>query len=69
MTERLAASIEEVATMTSQSRWSVEEKLRLGHYRAKKSGRRTLVVIDSVKQDFDALPDATFNPSRRALHK
>jgi hypothetical protein len=39
-------------------------KLRRGVYRAKKSGRRTLIYFASVKEHAETLPDAKFAPPR-----
>jgi hypothetical protein len=57
-------SIADTAAMTAESVWTVKEKLRTGEYTAKKSGRRTIVVFQSVKDHWARLPDATFNPSK-----
>jgi excisionase family DNA binding protein len=59
-------SIAEAATYTAESQWTVKDKLRRGIYRAKKSGRRTLVDMASVKAHLADLPDAKFaKPSPR----
>jgi len=50
---------------TGESRWTVNNHLRLGHYRAKKSGRRTLIIPDSVREYWATLPDATYAPPRQ----
>lgn len=63
--EPVLISIADAATYTGESVWTVKERLRLGIYRAKKSGRRTLVTLESVKAFVDALPDATFRPGRQ----
>ncbi len=55
-------SIAEAAQATGESIWSVKQRLRAGIYRAKKSGKRTLVVPESVKEYAAGLPDATFAP-------
>jgi hypothetical protein len=65
--EPLGLSINDVAKMTGESSWTVKHKLRLGIYKAKKSGRRTIIVYSSVKQHFANLPEAKFlPPTRRA---
>jgi hypothetical protein len=64
--EPLYASIKEIAARTGESEWTVKDKLRRGVYRAKKSGRRTLVLWDSVKEHLAALPDAKFMQPTRA---
>jgi len=58
-------SIAAVADYMAESQWTVKNKLRLGIYVAKKSGRRTLVVFESVKQHAASLPDASFAAPRR----
>jgi hypothetical protein len=63
--EKLGSSIKEVASSTGQSEWLVKHKLRKGRYRAKKEGRRTIIINESVREDFENLPDATFAPPRR----
>jgi hypothetical protein len=49
----------------AESVWTTKDKLRRGIYRAKKSGRRTLIEFASVKAAAEALPTATFAPPRR----
>jgi hypothetical protein len=61
----LGLSIKETAAMTSESEWQVKEHLRRGEYRAKKSGRRTIIIYQSVEDHWNSLPDATFKPSKR----
>ena len=63
------AGIDAVASYTGESPWTVKHKLRLGMYRARKSGRRTLVEMASVKQHLAALPDAKFAPPRNPKKK
>jgi hypothetical protein len=57
-------SIEATAAYMAESIWTTKDKLRRGVYRAKKSGRRTLVEFESVKAAAAALPDAKFAPPR-----
>jgi hypothetical protein len=59
LVEPLGLSIKTTAAITGESEWQVKEKLRTGTYQAKKSGRRTIVIYQSVKAAFDALPDWT----------
>lgn len=61
----LGLSIKETAAITGESTWQVKQKLRNGTYKAKKSGRRTLVIYETVRAAWDNLPDATFKPLRR----
>ena len=66
--DALAWSIDTVALKTSECRYTVKTKARLGIYRAWKSGRRTLIDPQSVKDHIASLPVATFlpMPTRRA---
>ncbi len=57
-------SISDVAALTSECEWSVKRKLREGIYRAKKSGRRTLIELASVRGYVASLPEAKFAPPR-----
>jgi hypothetical protein len=61
----LGLSIKKVAEITGESTWQVKEKLRNGIYKAKKSGRRTIVIYATVKAAWDRLPDAKFQPLKR----
>jgi hypothetical protein len=62
----LGLSIKETAAITAESVWQVKQKLRGGTYKAKKSGRRTIVTYASVEAAWNRLPDATFKkPSNR----
>jgi hypothetical protein len=63
--EPLGLSIKKTAEITGESPWQVKEKLRNGTYKAKKSGRRTIVIYQTVKAAWASLPDATFKPSKR----
>jgi hypothetical protein len=63
--EPIFLSIEDTALMTGESEWTVKDKLRLGTYEAKKSGRRTLIVYESVKRAAANLPDAKFASPRK----
>jgi hypothetical protein len=55
-------SIADAARYTGESEWTVKHRLRLGIYKAKKSGRRTLVIFATVKTHTKSLPDAMFAP-------
>ena len=68
LAEPLGVSIADAAKMTGESTWTVKMKLRQGIYRAKKSGRRTIIIFESVKAHWATLPDAKFlaPPERRA---
>jgi hypothetical protein len=58
-------SIRAVAAFMAESVWTTKQKLRSGIYRAKKSGRRTLIEFASVKAAAESLPVAKFAPVRR----
>ena len=47
--EPLFVSIAEAARFVGQSEWTIKQRLRTGIYRARKSGRRTLVEFESIK--------------------
>lgn len=64
--EPLALSIDDTAATTGESSWTVKQRLRRGDYKAKKAGRRTLVVYQSIKDFWERLPEATFMPPKRA---
>jgi hypothetical protein len=55
--EPIGLSVEQTAEVTGESTWRVYEKIKNGTYRAKKSGARTLVDAQSVKEAYNALPD------------
>jgi hypothetical protein len=55
----LGISIKKTAEITSESEWQVKERLRRGEYKAKKSGRRTIVIYQSVEDRWNSLPDWT----------
>jgi hypothetical protein len=57
-------SIAAVAHYTGESQWAVKDKLRRKKYRAKKSGRRTLIDLSSVDEHLAALPEAKFATPR-----
>jgi hypothetical protein len=62
--EKLGASIREIAELTGESTWAVKDKLRKGTYRGRKSGRRTIVEFQSVREAWENLPIAKFAPPR-----
>jgi hypothetical protein len=65
----LGLSIKETAAITGESQWQVKQKLRDGTYKAKKSGRRTIVVFQSVEDAWNSLPDATFKAPTKRKHE
>lgn len=58
-------SIDVASKIDGTSPWSVKEKLRKGIYVAKKSGRRTIVNLEIVRDHVKSLPNATFRPPLR----
>jgi hypothetical protein len=56
----LGVSIKQAAEITGESQWTVKRKLRDGTYKARKSGRRTILCFASIEAAWNALPDATF---------
>jgi hypothetical protein len=63
--DELGWSIEDTSRRTSECTWTVKQRLRAGEYKAKKSGRRTIVIPSSVRAYFAGLPDAHFAPPRQ----
>jgi len=59
----LVLSIADTAKVTSESEWTVKDKLRKGVYRARKSGRRTLIEFSSIREHWESLPRAKFAPT------
>jgi excisionase family DNA binding protein len=55
-------SVRETAAALGISEWSVKMLLRAGKLRAKKSGRRTLVLRQSRSEYVASLPVATYLP-------
>jgi hypothetical protein len=62
--EPISVSIAETARLTGESEWQVKDKLRKRIYAGKKSGRRTLIIYESVKQHIATLSDATYAAPR-----
>jgi len=56
----LGVSIKQAAEITSESEWTVKQKLRSGLYKAKKAARRTIIIYESIEKAWNALPDASF---------
>jgi hypothetical protein len=56
--EPLALSVDQTARATGESRSQVYNRIGLGQYRAIKSGARTLILYESIKQRFASLPPA-----------
>jgi hypothetical protein len=60
----LGVSIKQAAELTGESIWQVKQKLRAGTYKAKKSGRRTIIIFSSIEKAWEALPAAKFQPPK-----
>jgi excisionase family DNA binding protein len=58
----IAATIVNVSRQTGLSRSEIYRLLALGKLKAVKSGRSTLVLMDSVLEHMASLPPATFRP-------
>ena len=62
--EKLSGTMQEVMEVTGQSRSMVKVKLANGTYRARKNGRRVLIEMQSVYDDWERLPVAVYAPLR-----
>ena len=62
--EPLALTIEQTQQATGESRTQVYARIGTGEYQAVKSGRRTLIIFESIKRRIAALPPAKIKPSR-----
>ena len=58
--EAMTGSIENTSRLTGWSRSEIYRRLAAGDIRAVKSGNRTLIVMDSVREYLASLPVATF---------
>jgi hypothetical protein len=61
--EPLAVTIPRTSQITGESRSRVYELIGEGVYEAIKSGRRTLIVYESIKRRIASLPRANIKPS------
>jgi hypothetical protein len=61
----LGWSVQKTSEKTGESRWMVWEHLRRGDYEAVKSGRRTIILPDTVRRHWATKPRATFAPPRQ----
>ena len=62
--EPLALTIEQTQQATGESRTQVYARIGTGEYQAVKSGRRTLIIFESIKRRIAALPPAKIKPPR-----
>ena len=59
-TDPLAVPIPEAVRLSGISRSELYRRLAAGHVRAVKSGARTLILMDSLREHLASLPAATF---------
>jgi excisionase family DNA binding protein len=59
LSERLAVSPEEASALTGIGLTSIREAISRGDLKAKKHGRRTIILPDDLKVWLKALPDAS----------
>ena len=62
----IAVPIAEAVTFSGMSRSAVYRELGTGKLRAVKSGSRTLVLVESIREYLASLPPATFRSARAA---
>ena len=56
--EPMFVSVRDAAKILAESPWTIRDKLRRKVLAGKKSGRRTLVVMASIRAHAESLPDA-----------
>jgi excisionase family DNA binding protein len=54
--DQFAYSIEETARITSLGRTALYEEIKAGRLKARKAGRRTVVIADDIRQWLASLP-------------
>jgi excisionase family DNA binding protein len=62
----IAAPISEASRISGLSRSEIYRRLATGDIRAVKSGSRTLILVDSLREHLASLPPATFRAPRAA---
>jgi hypothetical protein len=62
--EPLTLTIEQTQQATGESRTQVYARIGAGEYQAVKSGRRTLIIFESIKRRIAALPRAKIKAPR-----
>lgn len=62
----IAVPIAEAVTFSGMSRSAVYRELASGKLRAVKSGSRTLVLVESIRDYLASLPAATFRSAKAA---
>ena len=65
--EPIATPIPEASHISGLSRSEIYRRLASGDIRAVKSGRRTLILIDSLKAHLAKLPAASFRAPKNAV--
>ena len=61
--EKMAFSIEEAALRSGLGRDKIYEEIRDGRLEARKAGRRTLIMADSLRKYLDQLPRLNLPPA------
>ena len=67
--EPLTITVNEAVRVSGRSRSEIYRNLASGKIKAKKDGKRTLILFDSLKQSIANLPDATFLPLRPIMRE
>jgi hypothetical protein len=62
--EPLTITVNEAVRVSGRSRSEIYRNLAAGKIKAKKDGKRTLIIFESLKQSIANLPGATFLPPR-----
>jgi hypothetical protein len=62
--EPVAVTIPQTEKLTGESRSQIYNRVGRGEYAAVKSGSRTLILYESIKRRFAALPPANIKPPR-----
>jgi hypothetical protein len=62
--EPLTVTVEQTEHLTGESRSQIYNLIGCGAYQAVKSGRRTLILYDSIKRRQAALPRAKIKPPK-----
>jgi hypothetical protein len=63
--EPLSVTIHAASQITGEPRTKIYEGLKTGKLKAKKSGRRTLILYGSLQQYIADLSDAKFTPPKQ----
>jgi hypothetical protein len=60
----ITVTIEQCAQLTGESRSQVYVRIGRNQYEAVKSGSRTLIIFESIRRHFAALPRARIKPPK-----